>query len=169
MLFRSGFKSGGFNGSPPLDPAEVVPYRPESLIAYEVGVKGSLFSRRLRYDLSGFYYDYTDLQVFTVVNTGGIPVQVLTNAANARIYGVEASLTAEVFNGFNLSLAGGLLSARYRDANIGGFDVSGQRLTNAPKFSATVGFDYRQPLGGVPLHRRLRVRDHLQELVRDLF
>uniref|UniRef100_UPI0015A0ABAF hypothetical protein n=1 Tax=Vibrio cholerae TaxID=666 RepID=UPI0015A0ABAF len=56
-----------------------------------------------------------------------------------------------VFNGFNLSLAGGLLSARYRDANIGGFDVSGQRLTNAPKFSATVGFDYRQPLGGVSM------------------
>lgn len=147
----NGFKSGGFNGSPPLDPAEVVPYRPESLIAYEVGAKGSLFSRRLRYDLSGFYYDYTDLQVFTVVNTGGIPVQVLTNAANARIYGVEASLTAEIFDSLNLSLAAGLLSARYRDANIGGFDVSGQRLTNAPQVSATVGFDYRQPLGGVSL------------------
>jgi len=148
----NGFKSGGFNGSPPLDPAEVVPYRPESLIAYEAGVKGSLLDRRLRYDLSGFYYDYSDLQVFTVDNTGGVPVQVLTNAANARIYGAEASVTAQLFDGFDLNLAGGLLNARYRNANIGGRDVSGQRLTNAPRFSATIGFDYRQPIGALTLN-----------------
>jgi iron complex outermembrane receptor protein len=147
----NGFKSGGFNGGIPLTAAEVVPYRPEKLTSYEAGVKGSMLNRAVRFDLNAFYYDYRDMQVFAVVDSGGAAVQILTNAANSRIYGAEASVTAQLAPTFEVSTSVGLLNARYRDANIAGRDASGQRLATSPKLSVTTGFDFNQPLGSVNL------------------
>ena len=41
--------------SPPLDP--------ETVDAWEVGIKGSAADGSLTYALAGFYYDYKDLQI----------------------------------------------------------------------------------------------------------
>src|SRR5690606_1919744 len=71
----SGFKSGGFNQTNPLDE-----FNPEKIWAYETGVKTRVFDRRGRVAASAFYYDYTDIQVlqyFTVVN--GTSTSLITN------------------------------------------------------------------------------------------
>jgi len=144
----NGFKSGGFNGGIPFTPDEVVPFDEESLLAYEVGIKGEMEILPIRYDLVGFYYDYTDLQVFTVADTGAaVPVQILTNAADSEIYGLEASLRANPLHGLELAGAVGLLNAKYLDANIGGRDVSGQTLSNSPKLTANIDVSYRGEIG----------------------
>src|SRR3546814_7131857 len=75
-----GYKSGGFNLGINL-PA----FDPESIWAYEAGLKLTTSDRRLRANLATFYYDYANLQVSKVINS-----TVLTeNAAEAELYGAE--------------------------------------------------------------------------------
>jgi iron complex outermembrane receptor protein len=62
--YNRGFKSGGFFGGLATTPEELIPYDNEKLDAFEVGLKSELFERRLRLNLSAFYYDYQDQQVF---------------------------------------------------------------------------------------------------------
>jgi iron complex outermembrane receptor protein len=57
--YNRGFKSGGFNPTSFTNPAS----KPEVLDAFEVGVKSELFDRKLRLNLSGFYYDYKGIQL----------------------------------------------------------------------------------------------------------
>lgn len=157
----NGFKSGGFNGGMPFNPDEVVPFDEETLLAYEVGLKGAAVAGTLRYEAAAFYYDYRDLQVFTLADTDSpVPVQILTNAADSEIYGIDAALSWLATEGLDLSVGLGLLSAKYVDANIGGRDVSGRPLANAPKVSLTLGLDYERPVG--PLIGRLGVNTAYQ-------
>jgi len=145
-----GVKSGGFPGSLAFQVEEVEPFNDEELIAYEVGLKSDLFGQRARLNLAAFYYDYSDLQVFTLVNRGGIPVQVLTNASDARIYGLEAELVARPAEGLDVSLGLGLTNSEYRDfIGGGGEDYSGNTLPAAPEVSFNGAVTYERPLGNV--------------------
>lgn len=144
----NGFKSGGFNGGIPFTPDEVVPFDEENLLAYEIGFKGSVRSIRLRYEASVFYYDYEDLQVFTLADTtAAVPIQILTNAADSRIYGLDSAAYLQLAKGLEVSVGLGLLKTEYLRANIGGRDFSGQPLPNAPELSLTLGADYERQLG----------------------
>lgn len=79
--YSEGFKSGGFN-SFGLSPA----FEEEGVEAFEIGVKSTLFQRRLRLNAAGFTYDYTNLQVRLPVPTGGVTID---NAGAARTWGLE--------------------------------------------------------------------------------
>ncbi len=118
---NTGFKSGGYNTNSPGEPA----FKPESLTAYEVGLKSDLFDRRLRINLAGFYYDYKDLQV---QRTGTFAL-IVFNGAKARIYGVDADVTASLTD--NLTL------------------TSGFALIDT-KFKSFEGCPIAQPMGGIP-------------------
>lgn len=153
--YSRGFKSGVYNLSAPADPV----VRPETLDAFEVGVKSDLFDRRLRVNLAGYYYTYKDIQL-TIIKGAG---QSLLNAATASVYGVD--LDFEAILGNNLTLRGGgqLIRARYgefKDAPIGTVltafpfgttftpgDASGNRMIRTPTFSANVAADYHVPVG----------------------
>ena len=87
--YNRGYKSGGFFGGQTVEPADLTPYDDENVDAFEVGAKLQSPQRRMRARLSAFYYDYQDLQVYTLILRGAITVQNFTNASNARIYGAE--------------------------------------------------------------------------------
>ena len=137
MLYASyskGFKSGGF------DITVIAPaYQPEKVTDYEAGFKTTLLDNRLRLNLGGFYYDYTNLQVAEVIGTTAIT----TNAATAKIYGSEAEITYAPTDSFTLNFGGSWLHARYTQyfgpsevqAALPGVDFSGRALDNAPDFS----------------------------------
>ena len=104
--FNRGFKSGGFNsGSPGTEP-----YKPETVDAYEAGVKADLLDRRVWLNIAGFYYNYSDVQS-QFLDQGVIQI---INAAKARLYGVDLDFQALITP--KLQLTGGLsaISARYR-------------------------------------------------------
>jgi iron complex outermembrane receptor protein len=155
--FSTGFKSGGFNGGF-LDvnvanaSAQVAPVRPEKNNAYEVGLKADLLDDTLRVNVAGFYYDYKDLQVHTLVNPpGGLPTDVLDNAQKSTIKGIDLDVVSTPAE--NLILRA---NAEWLDAKLDEYTstrgpslvvFSGNRLTNAPKFSFTGIIDYTIPLG----------------------
>jgi iron complex outermembrane receptor protein len=166
LSYAKGFKGGGFDPrgvsttAPDLDadgvrePDEIFDYflfDPEKVDSYEAGYKASLFDRRLRLALAGFYAEYEDVQVPGSVGAviGGVPtfVGVTTNAGKATFKGVEAELVATLMrdaaSGTRLNFTGtaGYLDAQYDEfiTNVPGtgpVDVADfRRIQNTPKWT----------------------------------
>ena len=146
-----GIKSGGFFAGVATSSAQLQPYRPETLYAYEAGIKGRLADVGLSYSLSGFYYDYRDVQTFIRDVAGALPVQRLGNIDKAKVKGIDADL---IFNpralpGLTATLGLGLLDSKLGAfASSGGAIASGNRLPDAPKLSVNTGLAYSFPLTG---------------------
>ncbi|OGS51701.1 MAG: hypothetical protein A3J40_05880 [Erythrobacter sp. RIFCSPHIGHO2_12_FULL_63_10] len=150
-----GFKSGTFNIGIITSLAERTQVDPEFLTAYEVGLKSTLFDRRLRANMSAFYYDYVDLQVLSVNQQGsGIPTLGLDNAADAEVKGIEVELLALPADGLDIGLNFGLLDAAYKNYTSGAIDpvsglprdFSGNRMPGAPKFTLSTFGKYEFPV-----------------------
>jgi iron complex outermembrane recepter protein len=146
-----GFKSGGYDFGALNYENSVAGFAPEKLWSYEAGIKSDWFGRRLRANLTGFYYDYKDLQVQGYLNDGLAFGATTNNAATARVKGVELELLARPLSGFSLSANLAYLDATYKDftdASVGNlkFDASGKRLNNAPKWAGTIGAAYEHGL-----------------------
>lgn len=183
-----GFKSGSYSLQNPLND----PYLPQTIMAYEIGVKSELLDRRLRLNLAGFHYKIDDYQVRSAAaaNPGS---SLVLNAATVKVDGIELEFEAAPTD--QLRLFGGVtwLDSRYGTFGgpgenfqapivypvilgqtaattcpaelrgtrnpgviapgpwIGGYftcfgDVSGNKVSNAPEWAATIGATYRVPV-----------------------
>ena len=64
-------------------------YDSEEIWAYEVGYKSMWRNNSVRFNAAAFYYDYTDLHVFSL-NSSDIGADfVVENADSATLYGLE--------------------------------------------------------------------------------
>ncbi len=152
-----GFKAGGFNLGIMTSIDERTQVDPEYLTSYEVGLKTTLFDRRLRLNLSAFYYDYSDLQVLSVNRQAGsaVPTLGLDNAADATIKGIEVEATAAPADWLDMGLNLGILDAKYKNYLSGAIDpvtgdprdFSGNRMPGAPKFSLSTFAQVTVPVG----------------------
>lgn len=151
-LASKGFKSGGFQGTPPAEINATLPFDPETAWLYEAGVKSEWFDRRARVNLTGFYTDYTDLQVFQLLIPPGSPadatVLVAQNAADAEVQGIELEMTLLPMEGLTLSATYAHLDATFVDffppsgfRTPNGVDPTqreGNNLRNSPEHSGTL-------------------------------
>lgn len=149
LIFASyshGYKSGGFdfNGGQVVG-GEQLPYNPEFVNAYEVGSKNRFYDDRVLLNLTGFYYDYEDLQVFRLTGFGPLT----DNAAQSTIRGVEAEVELAPTDGLRFDGAVGYLDATYDTytIDIPPSNFSGNRLNYAPKWTAHAGAEYATPIG----------------------
>ncbi len=143
--YNRGAKSGGFFSGQTADPSLIGPYKDETVNAYEVGAKTEWLNRTLRANISAFYYDYKNLQVYTSIEEGGLPVQLFTNASAARIYGGELELQMTPTRGLTASLNAAYLNATYRDFKSIAADYSGNTLPSAPKVNVQGAIDWQRP------------------------
>jgi iron complex outermembrane receptor protein len=97
--FATGFKGGGISPRPYI-PEQVTAFGPETLDAYEIGIKSQLFDHRMRLNLAGFYNNYNDYQAPAAVCLdkhgavlpepfGTILCGEYSNVGDATIKGVE--------------------------------------------------------------------------------
>jgi outer membrane receptor protein involved in Fe transport len=139
-----GFRPGGPNVIPPSAPAGTPStYASDSLISYELGLKGETEDRRFSWDLAAFHIDWKDIQLFAAVNGFGVN----TNAGKARSNGLEATFTARPVRGLSLAANAAYTDAKLQEdapAIVGGRD--GDRLPGTPKFSAGFNADYEWSL-----------------------
>src|SRR3546814_10267160 len=70
-----------------------------------------LFDGVLELNMAGFYYDYSNMQVKTVL----VGVTLIENAASSRIYGFDGDFTIHVTDGFSLSGGVGMQNGRFTD------------------------------------------------------
>jgi iron complex outermembrane receptor protein len=143
MVYASvtrGFKSGGFNQALlPTNPrTELVGFAPEKLTSYEGGAKTQWLDRRLRFNVTGFHYDYSNLQVQAFLVPGQTSI---TNAATATIDGVEFETEAKPLPTLDLGLNLSVLDAKYQSypkapsVGLATIDASGHYLNEAPPLS----------------------------------
>lgn len=89
-----GIKSGGFTTYNTLNIGQTDPFRPEELMAYEVGFKTDFADRTVRLNGALYYYDYTDQQVQSaIIDPTFGAVGKIVNAPKSHVYGGELELT----------------------------------------------------------------------------
>jgi iron complex outermembrane receptor protein len=146
MLYATvsrGFKSGGFSDSEVERLSAMTPFDPEFAWNYEIGAKTEWFDRRLRFNASLFYTDYTDLQVtvIRVVDPNFPPFGTTGNAGKVVIKGAELELNAVPVDGWNI-----YGNYAYTDSNIKEMASApatvGNRLGRSPKHKFFVGTSY---------------------------
>ncbi|MEH3107019.1 MAG: TonB-dependent receptor [Sphingomonas fennica] len=136
----TGFKGGGINPRP-FNPAQVVPFNPETLTAYEGGIKTTLFDRKMRFNLAGYYSDYKDIQLtlLSCPQFGGPgPCAAPQNAGNARIAGGEAEVSYRPVAGLMLDAALSYIDFKYKNINPaagGPTNPAGVQLGDVPPFT----------------------------------
>lgn len=159
MLYASvatGFKAGGIALGGCANA-----YDPEELTAYEAGFKTFFADRRVRLNVSAFYYDYKNLQA-NIYTIGGATVE---NAADATQYGAEIELTAQVFEGLDASVNVSLLESELGDfyttdpnePGLGVINLKGNKLEKAPDWTIGAALAYRRAVGRGELSLRWEV------------
>ncbi|WP_116368058.1 TonB-dependent receptor [Parahaliea mediterranea] len=156
--YTSGFKSGGYDmrANISVNPNGDEPFDPETVDAYEIGFKSTLWDRRLRLNAAAFYNDYTDMQVTVQRAVGGADFasQVL-NAGASEMQGFELELVAALTDALTLSATYGYIDAEFTElewfdpnaqANV---DVSDQWvISNTPEYVYNIGVQYDLDIGG---------------------
>jgi len=156
LSYSFGFKSGGFNGQPDT-PAGLAPFDPENAQNLELGIKTTLFDRRLQLGIALFQTNFEDLQV---AGTNAAGIIVTGNAANSRIRGFELEALARPVPALGLRAAVSLLDAEFRDYFKEEFDPTitdgppfvivdkeGDRLDDTPEYMVSLGADYTWEIG----------------------
>jgi len=174
IKYSRGWKGGHFNGGAVSVFDIITGVNPEIIDSYEVGLRSNWFDNRLTLNLTGFYYDYLDLQVFVMEQTDlGYPIPKLVNANDAEVYGVELDLQTEPIDGLYITLNAAWVESEYKDFVVSfpekfffpraprepapdpafviinrKFDYTGNPLIASPNFSATGSIEYDIPLPG---------------------
>ncbi len=169
--YKQGFKTGGFNTSIAVTPATTADsgdFASEKAKGGEVGLRTRI-ANMLSFNLTGYYYDYDDLQVqvFNAVTQA----QEVQNVGTLRIKGIEAEAMLDVPNapGLQLRAAAAYNNAQYHDflatcytgqtisagcnqvLNAAGTayqkqDLEGRTPPKAPRASFQFGINYDYPL-----------------------
>lgn len=103
--YSEGYRAGGFAARFATGLISPLPsYDPEYVTSYELGLKTTLFDRRVTLNFAAFRMDYSDIQV--TATTPDLPGFVL-NLANARFTGFEVEARAILGGGFVASGSAG--------------------------------------------------------------
>lgn len=165
--YSRGYKGGGFNdqiGGFAAFGADLDAFReaaratdPEKADSFELGMKSQFLDNRVRFNLTGFYVKYKDLQkqLNVPIQVNGQPNQVtlFVNAASATVKGLEAELSASPVEGLTLRGVLGYQDGKYNSytAANAGYDLASAPLDRAPKWQWTLDGVYSIPIGDYKL------------------
>ncbi|MGE3744812.1 MAG: TonB-dependent receptor [Sphingomonadaceae bacterium] len=150
--YSKGFKAGGYSGF-----ASKAEFDPETVNAFEAGIKASLFDRLLDVNVAIYHAKYRNLQeTTTTILPNGSVLQAVGNAASSISKGADLSMTIRPMMGLLLTADAGYLDAtfsRYPGAPCTILqsvtlpapctqDLSGRPRAFAPKFSGSIGAEY---------------------------
>ena len=172
-FYSTGYKGQAYDLVSTFNAKEAaqMPVPHETAKNYEVGIKSSLFDRRVYFDLDLFDADYFGFQTsVTSVLPDGTFLTYLNSVGHLRTRGVEMDAQAKATA--NLTLSG---SFAYTRATVVDFpngpcftgqtlaqgcyvdntnskvqNLAGKPLNNVPKAKGNLGGEYDQPLGGLP-------------------
>ena len=149
VSYNRGSKSGGFSFSTgtPFDPNQIpflegIVYEPETLNAYELGMKSNLSGGTMMLNLAAFYYDYEDYQAFAQLG----PIQTIVNQ-DAEAMGLEVELNAQPTDRLYLQLGASFMDSEVKDIALPSGNVADHDMPQAPPISANALARYELPIG----------------------
>ena len=143
--YTQGFTAGGFNTEEPSIAVVTDPFEPETVDAYEIGLKSQFLDRRLALNVAGFVQEYKNKQEGFLTPTYNF---VIRNASEATVKGGEVEGRAVIMPGLSLTGSYAYLDARYDEfvLDLNDEDRSGNMLPTSPEHSFSVGFDANLPV-----------------------
>ncbi|MBZ6377114.1 hypothetical protein B5C34_06560 [Pacificimonas flava] len=110
--YSRGYKAGGIN--PPFNP-ETFPeanatFDSEQINAFEIGTKNVFGGGRFVLNLTGFYYDYSDLQISRIIARTSF-----NDNADASVYGIELESIINPVDALTINLTGSWLKTEIKD------------------------------------------------------
>ncbi len=146
IVVARGYKTGGFNST--FERPEDLMFDPEFSWNYEAGIKSSLLNNNLYADISLFYIDWKNQQIYQTVPSGR--GSMLKNAGQSVSQGAEISLKTAAFRGFDLMVSYGYTNAKFSRYFINDqVNYNGNYLPYVPRhtFSAQAGktITFRNP------------------------
>jgi len=154
--YTRGYKGPAYNVFFNMNPTSLPVIEAETVDAYEIGLKATLFDGSTIVNVAVFDASYDNYQANVPDNLNGVVVTRLTNAGEVSTSGVEVDFVSRPFDNFTLS--GGLA---YTDAQIESFtpppgappgtsDRNGEPLPLAPEWKVSLVGDYRWEMGELP-------------------
>lgn len=146
-----GFNAGTYSAYYLTSPQSLQPTDAETVIAYELGFKSTLFDRRLQLNGAVFYNDWDNIQVSAVENRSGIEASYLVNGKGADIYGAELEAIAKPSSNWNLNLGVAYLHSELRDLYVQDLEgntvnINGRPLANSPEWQVNAAASYDKAL-----------------------
>jgi len=143
--YTRGFTAGGFNTEEPSIGVISDPFAPETVDAYEAGIKSQLIDRRLTFNLAGFVEKYKNKQEGFLNSNFNF---VIRNAGKATIKGVEMETRFAITRNVSVSASYAYLDARYDEflIDLNNEDRAGNILASSPENSFSLGMDADVPL-----------------------
>lgn len=162
LSVTEGFKSGGAN-SLSTRPG----FKPEEITSVETGYKYS--QNQVALHIAGFHYDYQDLQVITY-EAG---TTTITNAASAKLSGIDASLRWSPVQQWQYQLGLTFLNADYDHfvTSLAGAprDVSGKQMPLAPTWDINQSLAYQpNPDWQISLRHHYQSRTYFNQFEDDV-
>lgn len=149
LLYASisrGFQAGGFQtlcfGN--LDCA-ANSYRPQDVVSYELGYKGTLLEDTMLLNLATFFAQYDDIQqTVPQLDTGGNVIFPTENVGEVDVWGIELEWNWAPIDQFNVFASAGYMKSSYGTLSPNSAAaVSGAKdLPSTPEFTGLLGFDY---------------------------
>lgn len=142
-----GYRPGGIN--PFTSDAEAAKFDPEFSWNYETGVKSMLLQNRVRANLTGFYIDYRDQQLYTVIDLETFNLG-RANLGRSISYGTELETEWALIEGLSAIINVGYLKTEitdYKTIGPGGeLDNAGNEQGYSPHFNGNFGISYEKPV-----------------------
>ncbi|MFN3230037.1 MAG: TonB-dependent receptor [Asticcacaulis sp.] len=155
--YSQGFKSGGWDmrGDAVATPDTVRGYKPETVDAYEVGLKGTAFDNRLSFSSAIFRSEYKDQQVTTQVPSGNTIASFVDNVGSSKIWGAEFEGNLSIAEPLSAQFALGYTKGEYEDFQryniaLGRYENIASQVVfqNTPKWTGYLGLTYRRDFMG---------------------
>ena len=151
MLFGNvarGYRPGGIN--PFTSDADAAKFDPEYSWNYEVGIKSMLLQDRAKVNLTGFYINYEDQQLYTVIDPATFSVG-RENLGNSISYGAELETEWALIDGLSTTLNLGYLETEITDFKVitrfgDKIDNAGNKQAYSPRLNGNVGLIYARSL-----------------------
>jgi len=118
-------------------------YRPDSVWSYEAGEKAKLNDDRISINSALYYIRWNDIQQLVPLECGAFTT---VNAGNARSYGSELEIHANLTSNWSVSATGGYTNAEINDPSAAVGLPAGTPILNIPKYTGTGEIIYSQPL-----------------------
>lgn len=159
--YTHGFKSGHYNAGIITGIQDLDVVDPETVNAYEVGLKSEWLDGQLVVNAAVWYYDYRDYQVFQLTDSQqAVPLPELVNAPLLESYGLELDIQTQPIEAMRFDVSLAVLKATFRDFSVQRVQLqsplqtrpvtknfSGNPLVAAPEISVTMVVSYDLDFG----------------------